>query len=395
MNLEFLDRTIKSTLILAALFCFALSIALGLMDGFGFFIGALWSCINLLCIKHFFESLVGAEKKNHLKTIAILSIKFPLLYLIGYYLLTSNYFPLLYTLLGSSLIFAVILIFALKRLVTKITLSLIAVFSIANLNASIKGDVPEVPNIITLLYKGLHDTPWIGFLHEWENILFSVFMASFISIIFYLGARKKALIPSGLQNFVEYTVELLRKFVLEILGPEGEKYVPFLGTLFIYILSMNLLTIIPFMKPPTSSINVTAGLAIVVFVLVQFLNIRNWGLRGFLYHMAGSPKGILEWVLVPIMLPIEILTQLTRPLTLALRLFGNIAGEDILIGAASLFGVFLLSSINLEGGLPMQIPFMFLALLTGLMQALVFTILTTIYILLSMPSAEEKQTHSH
>ncbi len=105
--------------------------------------------------------------------------------------------------------------------------------------------------------------------------------------------------------------------------------------------------------------------------------------------MAGSPKGVTGWLMVPLMFPIEVLTQLTRPITLSLRLFGNILGEDILLGAAALFGVYLLSSTNIVGGFPMQLPIMFLSLLTGLMQALVFTILTAIYILLSKPGDED------
>lgn len=263
----------------------------------------------------------------------------------------------------------------------------------ASLQANLEADVPEVPNFFTLLYKKFEDSPLTSFLHEWESIIFSVFIAVTISLICYFGSRKKELIPSGLQNFLELVAENLQKFTLDILGPEGRIYVPLLGTLFIYILSMNWLGLVPLMKAPSSNLSITVALAICVFTLVQYLNIKNWGLRGFLYHMAGSPKGFMGWALVPLMLPIEILTQFTRPVTLALRLFGNVVGEDILIGAAALFGVYLLSSSPLMIGLPMQLPFMFLALLTGLMQALVFTLLSTIYILLSMPDPKEKASH--
>ena len=108
-----------------------------------------------------------------------------------------------------------------------------------------------------------------------------------------------------------------------------------------------------------------------------------------MYHMAGSPKNTMGWIMVPLMFPIELLTQFTRPLTLALRLFGNVVGEDILIGAFALFGVNLLLPYVHSVGLPLQIPFIFLAILTGLMQALVFTLLSTIYILLSVPQHED------
>lgn len=273
----------------------------------------------------------------------------------------------------------------------KTILFLVSILSATSLRATSEGGgVPELPNFFTFLSLIFDQSPFVSFLHEWATIIFSIFIATTISIVFYFGTRKKEIMPSGLQNFLEWFADNLQSFVVEILGPEGKKYVPLLGTLFIYILTMNLMVLIPFMKPPSSNINVTIALALCVFCLVQYLNIRNWGLKGFLYHMAGSPKGAFGWALAPILFPIELLTQFTRPVTLALRLFGNVLGEDILIGAFALFGVLLLSS---EGfvGLPLQIPFMFLALLTGLMQALVFTLLTTIYILLSMPSEE----HTH
>ncbi len=248
---------------------------------------------------------------------------------------------------------------------------------------------PEVPNFISLLYHRFHDMPWAQFLYKWENPIFAILIAVIISIVAHIGSRKKELIPSGLQNALELIVEQFRKLVIGILGSDGEKYIPFLGTLFIYILSMNLFGLVPFMKSPSASINTTAALAICVFCFVQFLNIRNMGFFGFLYHLAGSPKNALGWALAPLMFVLELISQLARPVTLALRLFGNVLGEDILIGAFALLGVVLVSSLNSPIGLPLQIPFMFLAILTSLMQALVFTLLSTVYILLSIPHGEK------
>lgn len=256
------------------------------------------------------------------------------------------------------------------------------------IQASLNTDVPEIPNLISLLHKLFDQSGFVSFLYQWETLAYSLFAASVISFVFYLGTKKSQLIPSHFQNFLEWIVEALRKFVLDILGPSGEKYVPFLGTIFLYILVMNWLVLIPLMKPPTSNFNITIALALCVFIKVQYLNIKNYGVFGFLYHMAGSPKGILGWALVPLMFSIELLTQFTRPLTLALRLFGNVVGEDILIGAFSLFGAYLTLPYLSAIGLPLQIPFLFLAILTGLMQALVFTLLSTVYILLSTPSKE-------
>lgn len=274
-----------------------------------------------------------------------------------------------------------------KRILKQLTFLTALIFWGSDLQAALATPVPEVPNFITLLYKKYGNVPLVSLLHEWENLFFSFLVASFISLVFYFGARKNTLIPSKFQNFLEWIVESLRNFILEVLGPEGKKFVPFLGTLFIYILIMNWMVLIPFMKAPSSSFNITLALAICVFVRAQYLNIKNWGFFGFLYHMAGSPKGIIEWAMVPLMFPIEVLTQITRPFTLALRLFGNVIGEDILIGVFALFGAMLLYPVLL----PLQIPFMFLALLTSLMQALVFTLLSTVYILLSIPEPESEE----
>lgn len=396
MGLEFINQVIKATIILAAICFLPVSLYFSFYDSLGLVAGAAWGCINLLFIKHLVQNVIGLEEKNFLKIFLILGIKFPLLYFLGYCLLSTDLLPVLYVILGSTLIFPVIFLQSLKGLLGKaaIVLTIFTTFTTSSLHASLAG-VPEVPNIFTFIHKIFHDTPWSEFIHDWEYIIFSIIISTVICIIFTLAARRNELIPTGLQNAVEGFVEVLRNFVIDILGPEGEKYVPLLGTLFIYILTMNWMAVVPLMKPPTASINITAGLAICVFVLVQYLNFRNWGVLGYLYHLAGSPNGALGWALVPLMFPIEVLTQLTRPITLALRLFGNIVGEDILIGAAALFGVYLLSSFPVIGGIPMQIPFLFLALLTGLMQALVFTLLTTIYILLSMPSSEHDSSAVH
>jgi F-type H+-transporting ATPase subunit a len=243
---------------------------------------------------------------------------------------------------------------------------------------------PEIPNIITLLYQYLFTgSAWAAFLYKWQDIFFSLLVATFLSLVFYFGTRKKELIPSVFQNFLEWIVETFHTFVVGVLGPEGEKFVPFLGTLFIYILSMNLLGLIPLMKSPSSNLNITVALAICVFLRVQYLNIKNKGLKGFLYYLAGSPKDVVGWLIAPLMFPIEILTELSRPVTLALRLFGNILGEKILVAFFAVVGVTMLYFF------PIQTPFMFLGLLTSIMQAMVFALLSTIYILLSVPHTEE------
>jgi F-type H+-transporting ATPase subunit a len=258
----------------------------------------------------------------------------------------------------------------------------------AGKEASSEG-APELPNFITLLYAKYGKIAFVHFLHIWENVVFSLIIILILGLLFYFSSRKKALHPGKLQNLMEMAVESLDNFICGILGPGGRKFTPFLGTLFIYILCMNFLGLIPGMKSPSSSLNTTVALAVCVFIYVQFTGIKNLGLLGYIDHLAGSPRDFITWVLVPINLPIHIIGELAKPMSLSLRLFGNITGEDILIAVFVSLGVLALSFLNLPIGLPLQVPFIFLALLTGTIQALVFTLLSTIYFLLMMPYEEK------
>jgi F-type H+-transporting ATPase subunit a len=184
-------------------------------------------------------------------------------------------------------------------------------------------------------------------------------------------------------------VEGLDNFFRSILGHHAVRYTPFLGTLFIYILCMNLMGLVPFLKSPTASMNITLSLALVVFFYVQLAGMRRLGVLNYFHHLMGSPKDLIGWVLVPINLPIHIIGELAKPVSLSLRLFGNITGEDVLIAAFTGLGIALLSFIHLPVGAPLQLPFYFLALLTSTIQALVFTLLSTVYFAMMMPHEEE------
>ncbi len=252
------------------------------------------------------------------------------------------------------------------------------------------GSIPEVPNFLSLLHEYYTDSPVFTFLHHWENVAFSILISALVCIAFIVAARASALIPGPFQNAIELVIEAIEGLILGVLGVDGKRFVPFLGTLFVFVLSMNLFGLIPLMKSPSASINVTIALSLCVFVLVQYLNFRNMGLFGFLHHLAGSPKDKLGWAMAPLMFPIELITQISRPITLSLRLFGNILGEKILIAVSVLAGVSLLAPLHSPVGLPVHLPFMFLAILTSLMQALVFTLLSAVYILLSVPHEDEE-----
>ncbi len=247
---------------------------------------------------------------------------------------------------------------------------------------------PEVPNIVTLIYEHFGSTSVAQFLHHWENVFFSILIAILLGVLSYFASRKPELVPRGLQNVMEMVVESLDGFVCGILGKEGRRYVPFLGTLFIYILCMNLFGLVPGMKSPSSSINTTAALAITVFAYVQYTGIRRLGILGYLDHFAGQPRDAIGIALVPLMFPLHIISELAKPLSLALRLFGNILGEDVLIAVFVGLGVTTIAFMHLPIGIPLHFPFIFLAMLTSAVQALVFAALSTIYFLMMLPHQE-------
>src|SRR5262245_20086402 len=263
-----------------------------------------------------------------------------------------------------------------------------------------EGGPEKFPNVITVLAKAFPDATWAHFLHEFEVIIFSMLVAFLIVLVAWLASRNATMIPGPFQNAVEYLVETLNDFIIGILGPQqGPRYVPFLGTLFIYILAMNLFGLIPFMDSPTSSLNVTVGLALVVFIYSQYIGIKELGVLGYVDHLAGNPRSVISWGLVPLMLSIHIMGELAKPISLSCRLFGNVFGEDMLLVAFVTLGISTLAFVHSPIGLPLQLPFLFLALLTSTLQALVFTVLSTIYFLLMLPhddhGHEGEGQHAH
>ena len=149
--------------------------------------------------------------------------------------------------------------------------------------------------------------------------------------------------------------------------------------------------LVPTLKAPTSSINTTIALALCVFCYVQFTGIKENGIIGYIDHLMGSPRDLVGWIMVPLFFPLHIMEELIKPVSLAFRLFGNILGEEALIGAMVVLGIAALSFIDSPIGLPLQFPFMLLSMLLGGIQALVFALLSTIYISLMLPHEE----HAH
>jgi len=229
-------------------------------------------------------------------------------------------------------------------------------------------------------------------LEQFENVIFSWIIMAIIAIFFIVIARNLHKIPGRAQNFAEYLFSTLDNFVKDVLGPSGRTYVPLVGSLFIYILCMNLGGIIPFGHSPSSSLNITLSLAICVFLTVQIHGIRGLGLWGWVKHYLGlsHKPHIVEIILSPLMIVLHTIGELAKPVSLSLRLFGNITGEDVLLAVfVGLIAYLTKTMAGHEIFFPLQLMVYPIVLLGSFIQALVFSLLTTVYILLMSPHEEE------
>jgi F-type H+-transporting ATPase subunit a len=239
----------------------------------------------------------------------------------------------------------------------------------------------ELPDFISFLAQKFPQNNLIRFLYSWEYLVYSILTASVILILSYLATRKTQLVPSRLQNIAEILVEGVDNFVCGILGPQGRRFTPFIGTIFIYILFMNIAVLIPFMKSATSSLSITSALSLCVFFYVQVTAIRKLGIFGYLDHLSGKPRGVLAFtVVLPIfMFFMHVISELIKPFTLSLRLRSNIMADDMLLGAIASLGIkawFLLFFCTL------------LVIVAAVVQAVVFSLLATVYFAIFLTDEE-------
>lgn len=265
--------------------------------------------------------------------------------------------------------------------------------------ASASAGPPELPNIVHLLHELFPENSLFSQLYHIQDIIFILVIIGLIALFFRSATRKVSLVPHRLQAAAELIVEGLYGLVCSILGERnGRRYFPFLGSLFIFIICMNWFGLLPLMKSPSANIIVTASLAICVFCYVQFTAIRRLGPGGYFFHLLGEPKDVIGWVMVPLFFPLHVLEEFIKPLSLACRLYGNVYGEDMLLGVGLMLGVMLMTAIwpTAFFGIPLHLPFVLLAILLSAIQALVFTLLATMYISLVMPHEHhEEEGHSH
>jgi len=212
-----------------------------------------------------------------------------------------------------------------------------------------------------------------------NSAAFMVLAAVLVALLMTTSVKRGALVPGRLQSIAELLYEFVAGMVRDNAGPEARKFVPFVFTLFMFILLGNLLGMIPYTFTFTSHIVVTFALALTVFIMVTVLGIMLHGLHFFsLFVPHGVPK-----VLLPLLVPIEILSYLTRPISLSIRLFANMMAGHTMMAVFSGFAVSMGVAL---GWLVGVLPLLLVIALTGFeilvaaIQAYVFAILTCLYL---------------
>jgi F-type H+-transporting ATPase subunit a len=188
--------------------------------------------------------------------------------------------------------------------------------------------------------------------------------------------------PGKFQILLEDGIRAVIGLLQEWIGPSGARFLPLIATLGLFILMANYMGLVPGLMAPTSSINVTLGCAITIWVYYHFQGIKAQGLGAYLKHFAAPPGAPL--LLAPIMLPIEIISHFSRVMSLSLRLFGNVFGEELVI--AILFSIipFLI-----------PLPMMILGIVTGGLQAFIFMLLSIIYLQGAVAVEHHHDEHGH
>lgn len=194
-------------------------------------------------------------------------------------------------------------------------------------------------------------------------VTYTWFVLLLLLSLAFAASRRLKMVPSGLQNFMEVVVSGLENLVEETMGPKGKAYFPLIATFALFILTSNLLGLIPGFFPPTANLNTNVALALIVFFMTHIIGIKVHGAH-YLKHFMGP----IIW-LAPLMIIIEMIGHLARPLSLSLRLFGNMYGHEIVLMIFFTLVPFLL-----------PIPMMLMGVLVAFIQAFVFSLLAMIYI---------------
>ena len=236
-----------------------------------------------------------------------------------------------------------------------------------------------------------------------DHVTYTWLVMIILAGLAFVGSRNLQLVPRGVQNFLEVVLEQFQQMIDDVMGPEGRRYLPLIATLGLFIVTANLMSLVPGLGGPTTNLNTNAACAIIVFLSYHWIGVRKQGLMPYLAHFAGP----VPLVLKPLMFVIEIISHLARPLSLTLRLFGNMVGGHILLavifllmGLDGLIGWALSGSVPgaIIGGIGGIVTIVFtvgflypLKILVAFLQAFIFVMLTMLYI---SSAIEESEHHA-
>lgn len=240
-----------------------------------------------------------------------------------------------------------------------------------------------------------------------DHVTYTWVVMVILAGVAFAASRNVQLVPRGLQNFLEVVLEQFLQMIDDVMGVEGRRYLPLLATLGLFIVTANLISLVPGMGGPTSNLNTNAACAVVVFVAYHWIGVRKQGALAYLKHFAGP----VPLALKPLMFVIEIISHLARPLSLTLRLFGNMVGGHILLavifllmGLDGLIGWALSGSAAgaIIGGIGGAVTVAFtvgflypLKILVAFLQAFIFVMLTMLYISGAIEESEHHPEHHH
>jgi F-type H+-transporting ATPase subunit a len=195
------------------------------------------------------------------------------------------------------------------------------------------------------------------------HVTFTWLIMILLTLLAYLAMRKASIVPNAAQNVLELVILGLNNLIVDVMGEKGKVFMPLLVAETFFIFISNVVGIIPGFHSPTADLNTTIALAIVVFFTTHIVGVKIHGVK-YIKQFLGP-----VWWLTPLMFPIEIISHLSRPLSLSFRLFGNIRGEDLAIFILLFLAPYFV-----------PLPMMFLMILTSLLQTFVFVLLTMLYI---------------
>jgi F-type H+-transporting ATPase subunit a len=241
--------------------------------------------------------------------------------------------------------------------------------------------------------------PGTGYSFPITNTFFMMLVVmAFLLIVGTLIARSTKLVPSRVQSGFELIVEFLLGIVEGSAGKRlGRQLFPLIGGLFIFILFANYMELlpglgsvgirraeefIPFLRPPTSDLNMTLAMSIISYVVFQYAGLKAHGFVGRIKHMANPP----------LLFPLELISETARLVSLSFRLFGNIFAGDVVLTMMYAFANVAKFTVI---GLLIPVVFLYLEVLIGFIQSLVFALLTLVYVIMAASSSHEEHAEQH